>query len=133
LGDDLSGVTVCMHIPGFQATTASMVCELPLEAGPLRAWACLGSPCVGVFVPFIVPAVPEFLAETAQWERTSALRDRIDADHSTLAATRAVLDPLELELWQEADTLLDAPLDVWRRFGATCGVRVARAFTDLGV
>ena len=133
LGDDLEGITVCMHIPGFQATTASMVCELPLDGSPLRVWACLGSPCVGVFVPFLVPVVPRFLTDAAQWERTVALRDRIDADHDALAATRAVLDPLELELWQEADALVDAPPGAWQPFGATCGTRIEQALTDLGV
>jgi hypothetical protein len=153
LGDDLSGITVCMHIPDFQATTAAMVCELPIDDGPLRVWACLGAPCVGVFVPFVVPVVPEFLGDVAQWQRSTALRDRVDADHDALATIRAVLDPLELELWQEADELVDASPGLaggttrgatdgstggandgsWEQFGASCGARIEQAFTDLGV
>lgn len=132
LGDDLSGVTVCMHIPDFQATTASMVAELPRDGGPARIWACLGSPCVGVFVPCIVPVVPEFLADPVQWARTAVLRDRVDADHGELAAIRSVLDPLELELWEEADTLDHESPDAWRDFGARCGVRLDAALESLG-
>jgi len=133
LGDDLAGVTVCMHIPGFQATTASMVCELPLDGGPLRAWACLGSPCVGVYVPFFVPVVPEFLADVEHWQRSTELRDRVDTDPDALTAVRTVLDPVELELWDEADALVESAADAWHRFAETCDARIDRALTDLGV
>ncbi|MDR3647871.1 MAG: C69 family dipeptidase, partial [Acidimicrobiales bacterium] len=41
---DGTGVTLCMHIRDFEATTASMVAELPVDArrdGPGRAWVAL--------------------------------------------------------------------------------------------
>ncbi len=47
---DGAGVTLCMHIRDFEATTASMVVELPADgASPGRAWVALGQPVrVGV-------------------------------------------------------------------------------------
>jgi hypothetical protein len=122
-----------MHIPRFQATTASMVCSLPANGGPLRAWACLGAPCVSVYVPFFLPVVPGYLADAQQWQRITRLRDRIDADHDALATVRGVLDPVELELWDAADALVEAGPDDWLRFTDTCGARIDRALADLGV
>ena len=50
-----AGVTVCMHrARATHATTASMIVELRTDAPP-RAWACLGNPCAGVYVP-VLPA-----------------------------------------------------------------------------
>ena len=82
---DFRGITVCMHAGGHQATTAAMVVELPADAPP-RAWACLGSPCAGVFVPFFPPAArPTALTDPAQWQRFARLRDRVEADPDALA------------------------------------------------
>lgn len=104
LGDDLSGITVCMHLRGELATTASMVAELRADR-PARLWCCLGSPCVGVYVPGRVDAVPAALADEQRWWRTVTLRERVEADGAALASIRAVLDPVEHELWQQADEL----------------------------
>jgi secernin len=50
--DDWSGITVCMHVRGYQCTTASLVADLPADPDePLRAWAALGSPCASVYLP----------------------------------------------------------------------------------
>ena len=38
------GWSVCMHVPGVESTTASMIAELPAEGAPV-AWMLLGSPC----------------------------------------------------------------------------------------
>ena len=61
---DWNGVTVCMHLRDYQATTASMVAELPADPdAPLRAWVALGSPCASVYVPVFPPlGVPTELA-----------------------------------------------------------------------
>jgi hypothetical protein len=108
-GDDGRGVTVCMHVRGHQATTASMVTELTADRDRLpRAWACLGSPCVGVYVPVFPPAAAPELADAAQWERFARLRDRVDDDADALAEIRAQLARVEAELWDEAD-------ECWRR------------------
>lgn len=127
---DFTGVTVCMHVRDYQATTASMVCELPAAPeAPLRAWVALGSPCVSVYVPVFPPAaVPPSWADPATWERFRQLRDRVEADRDELAAIRAVLGPIEAQLWEEADAVASDPdararfaLDVWPRVEAALG------------
>jgi hypothetical protein len=41
-GDD--GYTICMHVPGVEATTASIIAELRSDGTP-RVWTVQGSPC----------------------------------------------------------------------------------------
>ncbi len=101
LGDDLSGITVCMHIPGYQATTAAMICSIPADDNPIRIWGCLGSPCCGVYVPFVFPHVPAVLSDLDTVARFADLRDMVEADHEVLHSVRQVLDPLEHELWSK--------------------------------
>lgn len=56
------GWTVCMHVPGVEVTTASMVAELPV-GGPPVVWCGLGSPCTGSFTRLVVgEPVPAGLA-----------------------------------------------------------------------
>jgi hypothetical protein len=56
------GWTICMHVDGVEATTASMVAELPAQAPP-RARFSTGSPCTATFVPVEVGApLPAALA-----------------------------------------------------------------------
>lgn len=113
VADDWTGVTVCMHIAGYQATNAAMVADLPADPEePARAWATLGSPCTGVFVPMFPPhEPPPVLADAATWHRFAAVRARIEAPtrpddrQAALRAVRGVLGPLEVELWAEADDM----------------------------
>ena len=59
IGDDHSGITVCLHQPEAMATTASMVAELPAEPGAtVRAWVCIGAPCVGSYELVTLPGGP---------------------------------------------------------------------------
>jgi secernin len=135
LGADWEGVTVCMHVRDYQATTASMVAELPADrAAPARAWACLGSPCASVYVPCVPPAVPHEMRDAAQWERFARLRDRVEADGGALAEVRAELAPVEADLWDEADTLAetDDP-SVHAGFAARAWRPVDAALRRLGV
>jgi len=44
------GYSVCMHVPGTEATTASMIAVLP-PVGPPRVSCLIGSPCASVYVP----------------------------------------------------------------------------------
>ena len=88
------GMTVCMHIRDFEATTASMVAELPADqAQPGRAWVALGSPCASVFVPVLGPtqptravrhgdreAFPVFLADEALAARLAAVARAAERD-----------------------------------------------------
>lgn len=51
--DDERFFSVCMHADPVGTTTASMIARLPRdEQDLLRCWASLGSPCVGVFLPY---------------------------------------------------------------------------------
>jgi secernin len=100
-----NGITVCMHLRDYQATTASMVTELPRDSeAPMRAWVALGSPCVSVYVPVFPPAlIPVELASPATWARFAALRDRVEVDPDALAPTRTALADVEDQLWHAAD------------------------------
>jgi len=131
--DDWSGVTVCMHVRGYQATTASMVAELPADdEAPPRAWVALGSPCTSVYVP-VFPfdgGVPRQLAEPETWTRFAALRDLVEADGDRLADVRAVLGPVEGELWEEADAVADHP-ELGRAFADGAWARIEPALEKL--
>lgn len=132
--EDWSGVTVCMHVRGYQVTNASIVAELPAERdAPERAWVALGSPCASVYVPVFPPAgVPSELADPDTWRRFARLRDRVERDGDELGEVRDVLAPLEGELWAEAD---DAGADAERRarFVAISWPQVDAALVKLGV
>lgn len=105
------GVSVCMHLRGFQNTTSSIIAELPAEAGrPLRAWVAAGQPCVSVFVPVFPPgglaAAP---GDAATWRTFEALRQWAEAEDSAAARIREAFGPLEAELWGEADAIAARP------------------------
>ncbi len=105
------GVSVCMHLRGYQTTAASMLCELPADSdAPLRAWVAVGSPCVSVYVPAFPPAtVARELADPETWKLVDSLRLEVEARPERLPEIRAVLDPLETELWEEADAASESP------------------------
>jgi secernin len=52
-GDD--GWTICMHVADVEATTASIVAELPAD-GPPVVHLCTGSPCTAVYDRCVVTA-----------------------------------------------------------------------------
>jgi hypothetical protein len=143
---DGTGVTLCMHIRDFEATTASMVAQLPADStSPGRAWLALGNPCASVFVPALAPffagasggaasvphaAVPGALAREGSARRFAALGRAAERDVASLEAVRAVLGPVEAALWDEADTL-DDDLPRWQAFGADADRRVLGALDTL--
>lgn len=132
---DWNGVTVCMHVRDYQATTASMVAELVADAPP-RLWACIGSPCVGVYVPVPFGHLPTPLADPATWHRFAALRDRVEHDPSAdrLREVRAALAPVEADLWAEADALhARGDRDALVAFTDRTFAPVDAALTQLGV
>ncbi len=133
LGDDLSGITVCMHLPGFQSTTASMVAALPADGSPPRVWVCPGQPCVGVYLPTVVGSVPAALGDDRIWTALAALRDRVDADRDDLARIRAVLDPLEDELWRRGAALDPTDTSAWSALAADALRGLDTALDALGV
>jgi hypothetical protein len=134
MGPDAEGFSVCMHLRDYQATAASMICQLPVEASaPIRAWVASGSPCVSVYVPVFPPdGVPAALATESTWKRFLALRDRVEHDDEALAEIRAVLAPVESALWDEADAVADSP-DERAAFVARSWTPVDRVLSDLGV
>lgn len=108
---DGTGVTVCMHIRDYQATAASTIAWLPRNPDDgVRLWHCLGSPCIGVFVPVLPSHVPSALGDRTLWRRFDHLRRRVeeaadsdpDGGRGALEAVRAVTGPLESELWADA-------------------------------
>ena len=121
---DGTGVTICMHARSYMATTASMVAYLPRPgSGALRSWVAAGSPCVSVYVPFFgMPDLTPAMVDARLWQAGAELRRRVEEDGEELFSVRDVLDPLEAELWAEADELIDQParwnrfhVDAWRR------------------
>ncbi len=126
-------VSVCMHVRDYQATTASLVVDLRADAPP-RAWACLGSPCASVYVPFFPPDLPRVLRDPAQWQRFSRLRERVETDREGLANVRSVLAPIEHELWDAADVAFAAASqDSRNAFTADATDRVTSGLAALGV
>jgi dipeptidase len=136
IGDDFSGITVCMHTRGADTTTASMVCELPVDdTEVVRAWFALGSPCASVFVPAFPPFVAPELARPEEWWRFAALRERVERDAGCLAEVRAELAPVEAALWDEADARAHdtAGSSARAEFAARAFEPVDRALRRLGV
>jgi secernin len=125
LGPNAEGVTVCMHVRGYQATAASMIAELPVDPDEAaRAWVALGSPCASVYVPILLSGdVPSELAAVATWERFDRLRQHVESDPGALRSVRERLGPLEARLWRVADDGDGA--DSWNH--------IAGALDELGV
>jgi secernin len=130
---DGRGVSVCMHLRGYQATASSLIAELPVDPGRRwRAWVAPGSPCVSVYVPLFPPdGVPPELADPGTWKRIAALRDRVEADPDGLRAIRLELAAVEAELWDAADAAAGNPAREGA-FSATCWRSVASALDRLG-
>ncbi len=136
VGEDFSGVSVCMHVRGLCVTAASMIAELApgVEDGaPLRVYVAAGSPCASIFVPAFPrtvagppPFVPVELSGEELWRAADSLRQRVEADPDALPAVRATLKPVEDELWAEADDVLEYPAR-WASVGASWGSRALHA------
>ncbi|MEO8457444.1 MAG: hypothetical protein ABI559_06485 [Chloroflexota bacterium] len=126
-----AGVTVCMHLRGYQNTTGSMITELSADHDrPLRAWVAPGQPCVSVYVPAFPPHVPAALGDAATWRAFEALRDRVERDAGALSEIRRVFAPLESELWAEADAIADLP-EKHAAFADDAWLRVESALAKL--
>ncbi len=136
VGDDFGGVTVCMHVRDLCVTAASMIAELPAalaDGAPLRVYVAAGSPCAGIFVPAFPqtangppPFVPFELSGEELWHAADAVRRQVEDHPEALADVRAVLQPVEDELWAEADAVLGEP-GRWAASGASWGSRALHA------
>ena len=130
---DRRGVTVCMHVRGHQATTASTIVEVAADPdAPARVWVALGSPCASVYVPGFAPLVAPELASAHEWARFAALRDRVERDAGALATVRVRLASVEAELWAQADAVHAADGDR-AAFVRTAYRSVDQALRDLAV
>ena len=124
------GVTVCMHLGRHQATTASMVVDLPVDPGaPVRVWAALGSPCVSVFMPCLAPNIaPPAMARTETWARFARLARATERDNDKWVVVTDRLRATEASLWEEAAGLgYDSA--AWGRFVDSAWARVDLALT----
>ena len=134
-GDDHRGVTVCMHVRGYQATTASMVCCVdPNPANGARAYVALGSPCVSVYVPvFPTAGIPSALSDERTWSRFAAARERVEANPDALAEIRAGLSPVEDELWSRADVIVATDTNAMQSYTASAFESVEAALAQLSL
>jgi hypothetical protein len=122
-----------MHVRDYQATTASFVVELRDDAPP-RAWACLGSPCASVYLPFFPPLVPAVLGDPTQWQRFAHLRERVETDPDGLDRVRSVWGPIEQDLWDAADDAFAAGTqEAFAAFAAAASQRVTSGLATLRV
>jgi secernin len=136
VGADADGVTVCMHVRELSVTAASMIAELPSEladGAPLRVYVALGSPCASIYVPAFPrtatgppPLVPFELSSEDLWHAADTLRQLVEADPAALPTVRETLQPVEDELWAEADDVLGDPAR-WAEVGGTWGSRALHA------
>jgi hypothetical protein len=53
------GWSVCMHVPGVEATTASMIAALRRDGTPHTAWMLIGHPCEQEYVEYEIGPVSE--------------------------------------------------------------------------
>jgi secernin len=136
---DGTGVSMCMHVKRFMATTASIVAELALDPQTAaRAWAGIENPCISIFIPLIVPALPyedaapiaPVLSDMGVARRFATLRRQVESKPGALERVRAGLGELEGDLWEEAAALSD-DVAVWERFGASASERVISALDAL--
>ena len=135
-GEDFRGVSVCMHVRGLSVTAASMIAELPrgiAEGAPLRVYVAPGSPCASIYVPAFPrsvagppPFVPLELSSEEMWHAADVVRQHVEGDPGALAAVREVLQPVEDEIWADADDVLELP-GRWAAAGAAWGSRALHA------
>jgi hypothetical protein len=100
------GYTVCMHADE-QATTASMIAELPNEGRPV-ANVLLGFPCRSLYVPLYVG---RDIGEPLPWARFAELRP----------THRRSLDALERDLQTDATDDDEWAAEAWQRVDQAIG------------
>lgn len=118
LEDDLSGITVCMHVRDYQCTTASMVTSLPADpTATIGLWASIGPTCCAVVLPGAIvrrdaPAaaiVPAALNDPVLWQAASLAARRSETSHgdplSATTTARKVFGPIEAAAWEQAAEL----------------------------
>lgn len=138
--DDERFFAVCMHADPVGTTTASMIARLPAEGDDLlRYWGSLGSPCVGVFLPWYVDGeLPAALARgsaepsaDAPWWRFKHLLTLVEADVPRRGAhARAFWDELEQVIEGEAAEVEAKALKLRRAGQHDSAARLLTRFMD---
>jgi hypothetical protein len=72
------------------------------------------------------PFVPFELSSEAMWRAADTLRQQLVRDPLAIGSIREVLDPIEDELWQEADDVVERP-DLWAAVASSWGGRALHA------
>jgi secernin len=87
--DDPHFFSLCMHADPLDNTTAAMVARLPADpVTPATTWVCLGSPCLGAFLPcWLEGTLPAPLSHggaapepTSPWWRLRELLTLVERD-----------------------------------------------------
>lgn len=107
--------TLCCHMEPFSATTAGIVARLRTSTdGRPDLWACLGSPCTGIFLPvYLDQELPPELARggaqsdrRSPWWRLKTLRDEtLSGPREGLLRLQASWGDLERQLFDETERL----------------------------
>lgn len=136
--DDPELFSLCMHADPLDNTTAAMVAPLPPPGAPATAaWMCLGSPCVGAFLPcYVEGRLPAVLSRAgaqpdpaSPWWRMRELLSLVERDFAgRTPRVRAVWDELEAWLGREAAA---AEAEAARRRWAGDGEGAADVLTAL--
>ena len=132
-----------MHAEPLDNTTAAMVTRLPADpAAVAAAWVCLGSPCVGAFLPcYLEGKVPDRLARGGKeadadspWWRMRRLLVLVARDFGRFGPiARRRWDAFEAALAREAAGV-EAGAEAARRGGRTPAAAAAlTAFMDRSV
>jgi secernin len=110
--DDPEFFSLCMHADPLDNTTASMVTSLAADPAVVRTiWTCLGSPCVGVYLPLYAEGtIPAALAwggadpsPDSPWWTARAVLSAVEEDFAGRGAhVRSRWDRLEARLATEA-------------------------------
>jgi dipeptidase len=130
--------SLCMHADPLDNTTAAMVAQLPLERTvPAAAWICLGSPCIGAFLPcYLEGEVPERLAcggadpdPGSPWWNARTLLSLVERDFARFApGVRARFDAFEGELAAEASLIEAEAVVAWNTGRAADGAATLSDF-----
>jgi secernin len=135
--------SVCMHADPVGTTTASMIARLPADPSDLLCyWGSLGSPCVGVFLPYYVDAeLPELLAHgseepspVAPWWRFKALLTLVERDWPRHGPrVRAYWDEFEHVLAGEAEEVEAKAVRLRRAGQSDAAARLLTRFMNANV
>jgi secernin len=141
--DDERFFAVCMHAEPVGTTTASMIARLPGDGDDLlRYWGSLGSPCVGVFLPYYVDGeLPAALARggtvprpDSPWWRFKQVLTLVEEDVPRRAPhARAFWDEFERMLDGEAADVESKALRLRRAGQFDSAARLLTRFMDANV